>query len=109
VATVAVQGISRTGVAPTYAAASAGGDAFRPGERTFVHVKNGGTAAITATIPTPGTVSGFAVADLAVSVPAGGERMIGPVSPDLFRSSTDGLAGITWSAVTSVTFAVLAV
>lgn len=107
-ATVNAQNVVREGLAPTYAAASAGGDSFVPGDRVFLHIKNASAAAITATIPTPGTTGGFAIADLAVSVPAAGERFIGPVSPDLFRDRADGLADVIWSAAASVTFAVLA-
>lgn len=105
-ATVSTQQIVQSGLAPTYAAAAAGGDSFTPGASTFLHVKNGSAAAITATVVTPVQTQGFAVDDLAVSVPAAGERMIGPLSPDLFRDSADGLADITWSAAASVTFAV---
>lgn len=106
-ATVATQSISRAGLAPAYAAASAGGDSFSPGDRTFVHIKNGSAAAITATLITPGTVDGLAVEDVAVAVPAGGERMVGPLSPELFRERADGLGDVTWSAAASVTFAVV--
>jgi hypothetical protein len=106
-ATVATQSISLAGLAPAYAAADAAGDTFRPADRTFMHIKNAGTAAITATFVTPGTVQGLAVEDVAVSVPAGGERMVGPLSPELFRDRADGLGDVTWSAAASVTFAVV--
>jgi hypothetical protein len=108
-ATVATQQVTRTGLAPAYAAAAAGGDSFRPGPTTFLHIKNAGTAAITATVVTPGRTQGFDIADLAVTVGAGGEAMLGPLPADLFRDPADGLADITWSAVTSVTFAAISV
>lgn len=108
-ANIATQNISRAGLAPAYAAASAGGDTFRPGPTTFLHVKNGSAAAITATVVTPGNQDGLAIADLAVAVPAGGERMVGPLTADLFRDTADGLADVTWSAAASVTVAALAV
>ena len=108
-ATVAAQNVNRAGLAPAYVAASAGGDSFLPGQSVFLHIKNGSAGAVTATLVTPGTVDDLAVADLAVSVPAASERMVGPVSPDLFRDRADGLADIIWSAAASVTFAVLSV
>lgn len=106
-ATVATQQVTRAGLAPAYSAASAGGDAFRSGPTTFLHVKNASAGSITVTAVTPGTIDGLAVADLAVAVPAGGERMVGPMSGELFNDPVDGLADITWSASASVTFAVV--
>lgn len=108
-ATVATQQVTRTGLAPAYAAASAGGDSFRPGPRTMLHIKNGSAAPVTATLVTPGNVDGLAVADLTVTIPAAGERIAGPLPAELFRDRADGLGDITWSASASVTFAVLAV
>lgn len=109
-ATVGTQRITRGGVAPTYAAASAGGDSFTPGDSTFLHVKNANAAACTVTFVTPGTVEGLAVADMTATVPAtNGDLMIGPLPASLFRDSADGLADVTWSVTASVTFSVLAV
>lgn len=107
-ATVDTQQIQRAGTAPAYSAASGGGDKFRPDERTFLHVKNSDVAAHTVTVATPGTVLGLAVSDVAVSVPAGGERMVGPFPGEHFVGA-DGLAAVTWSAVTGMTFAVVRV
>lgn len=108
-ATVATQQVVRAGLAPAYSAASAGGDSFRPGTTTLLHVKNASAASVTATLVTPGNVSGLAIDDVAVAVPAGGERMIGPVSGDLFRDAANGLGAVTWSAAASVTFAALSI
>lgn len=105
-ATLAVQSLKRTGLNPSYAAASAGGDKFAPSRETFLHVKNGGGGSITATITTPREAfPDVAVADVAVAVPAGGERMIGPFPAEHFAAASDGLADISWSGVTSVTVA----
>lgn len=107
-ATIAPQNISRAGVGPTYSAAAGGGDSFLPGSDTFVHVKNGSGAPITVTLVTPGFVAGdIPIADPTVSVPAGGERMIGPFPPGYFADPADGLADLTYSGVTSLTLAVL--
>jgi hypothetical protein len=105
-ANVQAEAIALTGLAPTYNAASAGGDTVPVGDHLHLHVKNGSAAAVTVTITTPGKVSGLDISDLAVSVPAGGDRFIGGLSPSLFAGS-GGLASIAWSASASVTFAVL--
>lgn len=98
----------RSGLAPTYAAASAGGDKLSPDRDTLLHVKNAGGAASTVTIVTPGSVSGLAIADVSVSVPATtGDRMIGPLPAELFADPADGLAAITYSTVTGVTVAAI--
>lgn len=98
-----------TGTAPTYFAADVAGDKItNPGESTVLHVKNGSAGAITCTVVTPGTVAGLAVDDQVVSVPAGGERFIGPLTRPHFVNS-DGQVDLTWSAVASVTFAAIKV
>ena len=108
-ATLATQNVVSAGLAPTYAAASAGGDKVSPGATTFVHVKNASAGALTVTLVTAATFNGYAVADLAVSIPAAGERMIGPLTADVFRNSADGLVDVTYSGVTSLTIASVAV
>ena len=105
-AVLAPQTVSVLGTAPTYASASGGGDKVSPGSATVIHVKNGSGAAVTVTVVTPGTVGGLASADVTVSVPAAGDRFIGPISDGLFRGS-DGYADVTYSSATSVTVAAL--
>lgn len=96
------------GVAVTYAAAAAGGDTFVPSARRRLHVKNGGASPITVTITTPATYAGLAIADAGGSVAAGAEVAFGPFDPALFADS-GGVAAVTYTAVTSVTVAVLEV
>jgi len=104
---VNTQQIGIGGASPTYSPATVAGDEFRPDARTLVHVKNGSGASITVTIPAYGSgPGGNPVANRTVSVPAGGERVIGPFDPSGF-SAPDGLAMLLYSAVTSVTVAVL--
>lgn len=98
-ALLAVQQIQTPGTAPTYAAATGGGDTVPSDGRTFLHVKNGSGAPITVTVATPGNVGGLAIADNTVSVPNAGERMIGPITADLYGD----IAAITYSGVTSLT------
>ncbi len=107
-ALLTTQTVSRTGLAATYAAAAAGGDTFSPGQHTFLHIKNASAGAITVTVVTPGTTSGLAIADVAVSVPATtGDRMIGPLGGSLVADPATGLGNITYSAATSVTVAII--
>lgn len=103
-ATVQSERIQIAGTEATYNAASAGGDKVAPGDDVVLHVKNGSAGAITCTVVTPGKVAGQDIGDVAVSVPAGGDRFIGPLVPRHFEGS-DGLVSVTWSATASVTFA----
>lgn len=97
------------GTVPTYHPASAGGDQVNsPGATVILHVKNGSAAAITCTVVTPGTVAGQPIGDVAVSVPAAGERFIGPLVYDHFANA-DNQVDLTWSATASVTFAAVRV
>lgn len=104
-ATLAVQVSSAGGLAPTYAAASAGGDDFPNTGREFLHVKNGSAASINATINSAQLCNYGFDHDVVVAVPAGGERIIGPFVPSRFGLSV----GVTYSAVTSVTVAAVQV
>lgn len=107
-ATVATQNPGTAGAVGTYAVAAAGGDKVAPGVR--LHVVNGGGSAITLTIATPFTKDGLALADRTVSIPNGAfpaNAKFVDVPSDLYQDPTDGLCALTWSAVTSVTFAVL--
>lgn len=99
------------GVDPAYAAPTVDGDAVPAG--CYVAVRNGSAADITVTAVTGGTTDGLAVADVPVVVPAGGERLIGPFgNRDLWvqpSGTTAGLVHLDYSAVASVTRAVVAV
>jgi hypothetical protein len=101
VATLAIQTIVNAGITPAYVPAAAGGDKVIPGPGSYVHVKNGGGSSVTVTLVTPGTVDGtLAVGDRAVVVAAGAESKI--AVGNLYRDPADGLASITYSAVTTV-------
>lgn len=106
-ATLATQVVALSGLAPTYGNATGGGDKAECGERNFLHVKNGAGSAVTVTLTTTAAVKGQPVSNLTVSVPAAGERMIGPLSSDLFRNASDGLCAVGYSSATSVTIAAL--
>jgi hypothetical protein len=105
VAALTSQRLSPAGTAPTYAAASVGGDTAPVGKDLFLHVFNGSGASITVTVVTPGTVNGLAIADAALVIPAGDQGFV-PLAK-MYRNPSTGLANITYSAVTTVEVAVL--
>ncbi|HRF46994.1 MAG TPA: hypothetical protein PLC98_05145 [Anaerolineales bacterium] len=107
-ATLTVQEVARTGLAPSYVAAAGGGDAIPNDGRTMLHIKNGGGSSITLTVVTQATVLGNAVADDAIAVPNGGERMVGPFPPSIYND-VNQLVQLTYSGVTTVTVAAIRV
>jgi hypothetical protein len=104
-AKLTVQKMGLGGLAPTFAAADAAGDNFDNTGQEYLHVKNGSAAAITATVDSVRACNQGFDHDASVSVPAGGERLIGPFHPYRFGVSTQ----IAYSAVTSVTVAAVQV
>ena len=105
-ATLTTQNISDTGLQPTYAAASGGGDAMVADSTSFLHIKNGAGSSMTVTLVTPGTVDNLAVADRTITIAAGTDQMI--AVPDIYyKDPTTGLASITYSSVTTVTVAAI--
>lgn len=103
---VTTQQIDKTGTAPTLTAPTIDGDVIDTG-RVFLWVDNSGATAVTVTVLTPVQVDALDVDDLAVSVPAGGARLIGPLRPSTFgRPAGDpdaGRAYVDYSDSTSVT------
>lgn len=95
-AALTVQSTSRSGLNAAYTAAAVDGHAFENlRENVVIHVKNGGAGAVVVTIATPATVDGLAVPDRTVSIPAGGERFIGPFSKSVYnQDDTEGDTGI---------------
>jgi hypothetical protein len=107
-ALLATQDVVYAGLLPTYAAATGGGDTFVADQDTILHAKNGSGGALTVTVAVAATsVGGQAITSIAVSVPAGSERMIGPFPPNFFNSPSTGVASITYSGVTSLTVAII--
>lgn len=106
-ATLTTQNITTAGILPTYAAATAGGDAMVADSTSFLHVKNASGGSINVTLVTPATVdTTLAVGDRVIAVGAGSEQMIA-VPDSLYRDPTTGLATITYSASASVTVAAI--
>lgn len=106
-ALLATQSPSLGGTVRSYVAASAGGDTMVPDDRAYLSVKNGGGSSITVTITAQTPCNHGSLHDGGGSVAAGAERMFGPISPSRFARSSDGLAAITYSGVTSVTVAAI--
>lgn len=104
VATRAAQTPVISGLEATFHAASGGGDKVPP--NVDLEVVNDDASDKTLTIVTPGTAYGQPIGDQAVVITAGERRHIR--IPDEGFTGSDGLVSLTWSAVTDVTFAVLA-
>lgn len=101
--------IDENGLLATYTAADVGGDTFDNDGDTFLHVKNGGGAPITVTVtPEQPTTrkSGFGQLtkpNAEVTIAAAGDQFLGR-----FPTIAFGRVGaVTYSAVSSVTVAVL--
>lgn len=101
-----------TVITPTYAgstfspaAAAGGGDKFVNTGNELLYIKNGGGSTITLTLDAQ-TVNGLTITDPTVSITAGQEKIIGPFDPRYFTDSS-GFLNLSYSAVTSVTVAVI--
>lgn len=103
-ASLSSQRIVEGGLGVTYAAADAAGDRVPAGDDLFLHVRNASAAAITVTVDSVRPCSYGFDHDLAVTVPAGGDRMVGPLPAGRFAGD-DGLVAVTYSAAASVTVA----
>ena len=111
---LALQSTARTGLNPTYSAATVDGFGINnASEQVILHVKNGNAAACTVTIQTPKTIDGLALPDLTVSVPATtGDRFIGPFPKALYNQvsvtpAIDEAVYVDFSIQASVTAAAI--
>ncbi|MFJ2007409.1 hypothetical protein [Streptomyces chartreusis] len=104
------QVVALSGLTPTYSAAAAS-TTVTCGERSFLHVKNTAGSSMTVTLTATAKQRGQAVADVVITVPATtGDKLIGPITADLFASPVDGTsASITYSSTTNVTVASLVI
>lgn len=109
-ATLTVQSISQSGLAPSLSAAASGGDEFvaADDQRYFVEIDNADGSSHTLTIAAQRTtaqqagVGEVSVSDISVAVAAGTRRFVGPITSAYIRSN-DGVVEMTYDAVTSVT------
>lgn len=107
-AVLTVQRTALTGLAPVFSGAAVGGDSFVNSGRAYLHVKNGSAAAITVTVNSQTACNYGFDHDAVVNVAAGAETIIGPFAQSRF-SDASGLVQVTYSAVTTVTVAVVEV
>lgn len=84
------------------------GNSFLWAPRRYLRVVNGDSTTLTVTVQTPATVGSqaLAVADLAITVPAAGDRLIGPLGPE-FRQADSSVYVDYAGADASVTATVL--
>lgn len=104
-ALIALQTLGTDGAVISYSAAAGGGDTVPYDPNGFVHVKNASGGAITVTAVVPGSTFGQANPDVAVSVSAGGDRLIKMGAG--MQDPATGLISLTYSGVTSLTVAAL--
>lgn len=100
-----VQAAGSAGVAFVPVSAAGGGDKFANDGSVLLYVLNGDASPINVTLDAQ-TYKGEPIADRVVAVAAGAARWIGPLERDVFND-TDGNVNVAYSAVTSVTVAVL--
>lgn len=105
---LAVQEVTRAGLAPAYTAANLEGHSINNTGRMFLHVKNTSGSSITVTALFGKTIDGQDTATgRVVTVPATtGERMIGPFPTDDYNQPS-GTVHVNFSAVTTVTCAAI--
>lgn len=102
------QALTTAGLSPSLTAANSSDTvAISPGQKAFLYVLNGGGSSINVTISDPGlTPAGNAGTPVVVAVPNGTTPKLIPLVAGAVAPST-GLVTITYSAVTSVTAAVV--
>ena len=105
-ATLTVQDIVLTGLNPSYDSAVAGGDEFANDGKTFIHVKNTHGSAWIVTVDSVAPCSQGYDHNAVVSIPASGERMIGPFDKHRFDDA-EGKVQITYNGVTSLSIAAI--
>ncbi len=109
-AILSVQQIVKSGLEPTFASATSGGDSFAFSGAEHVEVINDGASEITVTIPAQKACTTFGVDDAAhditVAVPDGERRKI-RIPPDGYVDG-NGRVQLEYSDVTSVTVGVFA-
>lgn len=104
-ATLPAQQIVVTGLSPNFVAAAAGGDAANPDDRTHLRVKNASAASINVVLTVPGSTYGQPNPDVTIAVAAGGDVAI--ALPSAIADPSTGLVAWTYSAVASVTVALV--
>lgn len=98
-----LQAPNMAGITPTYVAGASQQEVPCSGARSFMLVKNGSGAGLNVTIVGQAIIGGdVTLPDRVVSVPAGTERIIGPIDPGRYAMS-NGNAQVNLSATTTIT------
>jgi len=109
-ANLVLQEFDLGGLIPSFTPADVAGDVFINNGKTLLYVKNGDASPhdVTLNIQKSITIGGISISlsNPTVTVPAGGEIIIGPFSQDWFNSA-DGEVSVDYDAVPSVTVAAL--
>lgn len=103
---ITAQQATSAGLVPNFEPANVDGNSFTLRQARALRVKNGSAASVNVTLPTPGTVDGLAIDNRVIAVAAGADMVIGLGRGDAYRQ-TDGTVHVDYSAVTTVTVAVL--
>lgn len=104
-ADLVVSTVIRTGAGltePSKVAAAGGGDTFTNDGNTFLWVSNGSGGALTVTVNAQKNCDQGFDHDVAISVGAGADIMMGPFPKSIFNGASNK-ASITYSGVTSLT------
>jgi len=110
-AALTAQAPSLAGTNPTYNTCNAGGDTVPCGDGTYLHFKTTGTVAVVTigSYPDVDPGTGVAIPDATVTLPATGERIVGPLRGSSFANPADGRAYLTYSSVVGLSVAVVKV
>jgi len=106
---VAVERVVASGLAAAYTGSLSTANTYmiRNNGRVIIHLKKSAAVDCVATITTPMTIDGLAVAERTVTVPATtGDRFIGPFLPSLYNDVAQDVR-ITFSDIDGLTIAVL--
>ncbi len=103
---ITAQRVDVAGSALALEPANVDGNSVRLDRRRVLLVRNGSAAAVNVTLPTTATLEGLAIGNRVVAVPAGADRYIRPSSTS---AQPGGVAHVDYSAVASVSVAVLEV
>lgn len=105
-AQLTVQTSNLAGLNKTYVSADVAGDTFLNDGQTYLFVKNAGASSINVTVTAVTQCNHGSLHNVVVAVPAGAEVQIGKFDPARFNNAS-GLVSVSYSAVTSVTVAVV--
>lgn len=101
--------LTASGVAPTYVTPDVTGAQFRNTHRNVLHVKNASASSVDVTVKIGKQVLGLSVTSPAVAVAAGTDLFFGPFADDYEQPALNDQIYVDFSAVTSVTVALLSI